>query len=72
MALALVQHAKLVIHLGNTNKQLRAGLKGLIPTAYTGNSKRLSELLVFSFYFCAKLSVPPVLTLEGRSADRFI
>jgi hypothetical protein len=65
MKLALLQHVKLEIHLGNTNKQLRAGLKGHIPTAYAGNSKRLSVLLVFSLYFCAKLSVPPVLTLEG-------
>jgi len=72
MALALFQHVKLEIHPGNTNKQLRAGLKGLTPTAYTGNSKRLSVLLQFSFYFYAKLSVLPVLTLEGRSADCLI
>ena len=64
MALALFQRVKLETHLSNMNKQFRAGLKGLTPTAYTGNSKRLLVLLLFSFYFCAKLSVPPVLILK--------
>jgi len=40
MSLALFQHVKPEIFLGgNMNKQLREGLKGLTPTAYTGNSK---------------------------------